>query len=125
MRIGISVFVVTAGLLPVPGCGKGPALAPVKGKVTCNGKGVPDAAVIFSPMPKAEGAKESGKAAQGGTDAAGEFTLSTYKTGDGALVGRHRASVILDNANPLPCKGRAVEVEVKPGKNDFTIELNQ
>jgi hypothetical protein len=108
----------------LPGCHSS-SLATVHGRVTCHGKPVPEAGVIFSPMPKAEGDREAGKAASGSTDADGRFVLTTYKTGDGALIGKHRASVILDNAKPSPCgQSKLVQVEVKPGDNEINIEMS-
>jgi hypothetical protein len=100
-------------------------MAPVKGRITCNGKPVHDAAVIFSPLPRAEGDRESGKAAQAGTDADGRYVLSTFKPGDGALVGSHKVSVVVDNATPIPCKIKVVTRDVVAGDNEVNIELNQ
>ena len=109
-------------LFAVVGCGA--AVAPVRGRVTCNGGPVPEAVVIFSPVAKAEGDLEAGKAAQGGTDADGRFTLSTYSTRDGALVGRHKASVVLDNTARCACgHSKVVDVEVKRGDNEINIEM--
>jgi hypothetical protein len=81
--------------------------------------------VIFSPLPKAETDRESGKAAAGGTDADGRFVLSTYKPGDGALIGKHRVSVTIDNTAPAPCgHSKVVMLEVKAGPNEFEIEMS-
>jgi hypothetical protein len=112
------------GLLLLPGCGS-PSVAPVRGRVTCNGQPVADAAIIFSPRPKNETDRESGKAAAAATDADGWFVLSTYKVGDGALVGKHRAAVTLDERIRSPCKSKVVIVEIKPGDNEILIELNK
>ena len=118
-----------APLFAIPlliGCNQGPALAPVHGRLTCNGKPVKEAGLIFSPVPAVEGAKESGKPATGSTDADGRFVLTTFKSGDGALIGKHRASVVLDNTVRLPCgNSKVVVVEVKPGDNELDIEMNQ
>ena len=111
-------------LVPAAGCG-GPNIAPVKGRVTCHGKGVPDAALIFSPIPDDPNAKESGKAAAAGTDADGYFELSTFKERDGALIGKHRVSVTLDEHARIPCKSKVVVIEVKPGDNEVLIELDK
>jgi len=123
LRTGVLATALAAAVLP--GCSSS-SLAPVHGRVTCHGKPVPQAGVIFSPMPKAEGDREAGKAASGSTDADGRFVLTTYKDGDGALIGRHRASIILDNTAPGPCgHAKVVVVEVKPGENEFNIEMSQ
>jgi hypothetical protein len=93
--------------------------------VTCNGKPVVDAALIFSPMVQNEGDRESGKAAAASTDADGRFELSTHREGDGALIGKHRVAITLDPTVRSPCKSKVVIVEIKPGDNEVNIELNQ
>ena len=96
----------------LPGCGP-PNIAPVRGRVTCNGKPVPDAALIFSPIPKNPNDRESGKAAAAATDDDGYFKLSTFKEGDGGLIGRHRVSITIDENSKLPCKSKVIEIEIK------------
>jgi hypothetical protein len=119
------LLVVVVGLLLLPGCG-GPSMAPVRGQVTCNGKPVKDAAITFSPVPKSEEDKEPGKPATGFTDGEGNYVLSTYKPLDGALVGQHRVTVSLDDANPARCKrSTQILLEVMPGTNELKIELNK
>jgi hypothetical protein len=119
-----SCLLTALAMVPLlTGCGR-PALAPVKGRVTCRGKPVAEAAVLFSPMPKSEGGTKSGKAAGGGTDADGRFVLTTYDRGDGALIGKHRVSVTVDDTVSLECRKKVVVVEVHPGNNDLNIELN-
>jgi hypothetical protein len=122
LRTGLLMGTLIVALLP--GCSSSP-LATVHGRVTCHGQPVPEAGVIFSPMPKAESDREAGKAASGSTDADGRFVLTTYKDGDGALIGKHRASIILDNTHPSPCgQSKLVQVEVKPGDNEINIEMS-
>src|SRR6478752_1697892 len=116
MRSRVYRLLPVLGFALLSGCAQSPATVPVHGRVTCNGKPVPQAGVIFSPVAKAETDKEPGKAASGSTDADGRFVLTTYKAGDGALIGQHRASIILDNVVRLPCGNtKVVVVEVKPG----------
>jgi hypothetical protein len=120
----LSYLLVAATALALhPGCAP-PTIAPVRGRVTCNGKPVPDAALIFSPIPKNANDKESGKAAAAGTDADGYFTLSTFKEGDGGLIGRHRVSITIDENSKLPCRSKVMEIEIKPGDNEVNIELD-
>lgn len=108
------------------GCSSGNPFPTAKasGKVTFKGQPVANAAVVFTPQ-AAQGATMSGKSANGMTDASGAFVLSTYSEGDGAVVGKHRVSVSSDDANkPLPGKTPPnLVLEVKPGGNDFPIEL--
>jgi hypothetical protein len=115
---------LAAGLaLLVAGCG-GPQMAPVKGKVMFNGKPVKDAAVTFAPAGAAD-QKETGKPGTGFTDENGDFELSTFKNYDGAIVGSHNVRVTLDDTNPAKCKRiKSLTLEVKPGANEFTIEMD-
>jgi hypothetical protein len=71
------------------GCGGGSSkTAAVSGRVTYKGKPVPNANVSFTPV---EGAS---RAAEGLTDTNGRFTLGTFSTSDGALIGQYRVSII-------------------------------
>ncbi len=114
------------------GCGGGPAVAPVSGKVTYKGNTVEGGSLIFSPV----GEKNPGKPAQGDVKSDGSFTLQTHSPGDGALVGRHRVSYTppqvkpseVPNVDPPPPKymglaPKEAEVEVKVGDNTINIEL--
>ena len=113
-----------AVLIVASGCQRD-AMAPVKGRVTCNGQPVKDVTITFSPVPESEKDKEPGKPGTGHTDAEGNFVLSTFKEYDGALIGKHRIQISIDEANPTRCvKSKTIEVEVKPGQNNFPIELN-
>jgi hypothetical protein len=70
--------------LAVAGCGRGPALAPVSGTVTMNGKPLARVRVEFWP-------EEGSPRSTGSTDEAGRFTLTTDGTAKpGAVVGRHK-----------------------------------
>jgi hypothetical protein len=121
VRVGFIAVALATGL--AAGCG-GPTLAPVKGRVLFNGRPVKDAAVTFNPV-GAEGKLEAGKPGTGFTDENGEFVLSTFKNYDGGLVGHHTVQVSLDDTNPVKCKrSKAVGLEVQPGPNDFTIEMD-
>ena len=73
-------------LFVVVGCGpSGPALGTVKGKVTLNGRPLPNALVTFEP----EG---GGPVGTGPTDAEGKFEL--YSAGrKGAKIGNHRVVI--------------------------------
>lgn len=95
-------------------------MATVKGRVTCYGKPVKEAAITFSPAPRSQDDREPGKPATGFTDAEGN-----YRELDGALVGQHRVLVTLDDTNPARCKrSKQLALEVKPGSNTFDIELD-
>jgi hypothetical protein len=71
------------------GCGRGlPTTHPVRGVVTLDGKPLQGAAVMLIP-------EAGGRPALGATNARGEFTLTTFRTNDGALPGRHAVTVVL------------------------------
>lgn len=111
-------------LLCLSGC-SGAALAPVKGRVMCNGNPVKEAAVTFSPVPHSTEDIEPGRPGTGFTDETGEFVLSSYSDLDGALIGNHNVTVVLDDTNPAKCKRtKGFKLEVKPGSNDFNLELD-
>lgn len=114
-----------SGLVLIPLCGcAGPSMAPVKGRVMFNGKPVKAAAVTFSPT-GTPGQLETGKPGTGFSDDEGNFELSTFKNYDGALVGNHSVLVTLDDTNPAKClREKRLTLEVKPGENTFTIEMD-
>src|SRR5262245_58302614 len=81
--------IVAVSLLALVGCGRsgGFETAKVKGVVTLDGKPfTAGGTVVFEP-------ERQGKMAIGSIEADGTFNLTTYKKGDGAIVGRHRVAV--------------------------------
>jgi hypothetical protein len=89
-RLCLLLAFVTIAALAI-GCGgepvaKRPKLAKTKGKVLYNGNPVEGATVAFH----GEGAP---RAATGTTDSAGRFELTTFDTGDGAVIGDHVVTV--------------------------------
>jgi hypothetical protein len=111
-------------LFAVSGCG-GPSMGAVRGKVTCKGKAVAQAHLIFSPVPRSKEDIKPGKPATGFTDDDGNYTLSTFRAYDGALVGPHEVTISLDDTNPARCaRMKKVNFEVKPGDNEINIELS-
>lgn len=95
---------------------------------------MPAGKLIFKPI-RPEGVPMSemniGKGAAGSIDSEGEFEMTTYTVGDGAVIGKHR--VYLDtsryeeegNGPPLPCKRapKDMVVEIKEGSNDLKIDV--
>ncbi|MGL4464794.1 MAG: carboxypeptidase-like regulatory domain-containing protein [Planctomycetia bacterium] len=93
MNNRLSVFWMM-GLVLAVGCSGGPAMpktAAVKGVVKMDGKPVANAAIVYYP-------ESGGRAASGKTDAAGAFTLTTFKPNDGALLGPHVVAVVANGA---------------------------
>ncbi len=78
-----------------------------KGTIKQGGKPVADANVIFYPQ------GEGGRVATGTTDAQGAFTLTTYETGDGAVVGSHKVTVTAGTAVPESNDPAALEQAAK------------
>lgn len=83
--------VVLLALAACVGCGPGYKLAPVSGTLKVNGKAHPNAHVTFEPVTQA-GKRRPPSA--GVTDAAGKYELKTIDGDKGAVVGKHRVSVI-------------------------------
>ena len=125
------------------GCGSDrPEMAPVTGTVLLNGQPVIEAGVTFMPS--------AGRPATGQSDEAGRFELTTFNSGDGAVLGQHVVTITKTETREVtyPDGGREpVEKIVRPpgrlvpprysdpgqsnlsatvtadGENDFTFEL--
>ena len=72
-------------LAAIAGCERGPNTVPVSGKVSYNGTPLEFGSVMFQPP--------SGQPALGEIQSDGTFSLSTYRPGDGAVVGRHKVRI--------------------------------
>lgn len=90
MRFHRLVPAALAALLcaSLAGCGGGPNIVNVTGRVTRGGQPVKDLTLSFEP--------ESGRPSWGLTDADGRFTLHYSRERDGAVVGKHRVYVAYD-----------------------------
>ncbi|MFO0943286.1 MAG: carboxypeptidase-like regulatory domain-containing protein [Pirellulales bacterium] len=89
MATALTRLVIPVLCVCIAGCGGSsgfPKTYPVTGKVTMNGKAIEGAMVTF----KLEEGKEN---AIGTTDSKGEFTLSMFQPGDGAVPGAYRITV--------------------------------
>lgn len=70
------------------GCsGDDRGLAPVSGTVYLNGKPLPNANIIFTPL------EENIRVAVGSTDKEGRYKLTSFQTSDGAKIGKHKVSI--------------------------------
>jgi hypothetical protein len=76
---------VAAAILLSAGCSKGPAVAPVSGKVLYNGEPLPYGSIMFQPA--------SGQPAGAAIEPDGTFRLSTFSEFDGAIIGPHKVKV--------------------------------
>lgn len=120
---------VICGLLSLSGCGGRdanlPETAPVSGTVFYQNKPVETGTILFLP--------ESGERPGGSPlGQGGEFTLSTYGEGDGAVLGKHKVTIeAYDNSlnNLVPDKygnprTTPLTLEVKAEPNEFEIILS-
>ena len=115
-------------LAVLSGCGKGPKVVPVAGKVVHNGKGVCPGSVQFQPV---EGG--GGQLASGLLQEDGSFTLRTLhdqRPLEGAVPGKYKVTLSLGGgttralAKYTQLNTTTVEVEVPPaGKKDLLIDL--
>jgi hypothetical protein len=81
--------------LVITGCGPSrPETAPVSGLVTYAGKPVPVGQIVFRP--------ENGRPAIAAINANGRYTLTTFKSGDGALLGKHVVTITATRAHDGP-----------------------
>ncbi len=102
-------WIVTAGVMVVmAGCSKGgpagPKTTPVKGKVTYKSLPVEGATVSFLGDGKSAPAIAI-------TDAAGQYILTTTKSGDGAVPGVHKVTVTKIVVPPNSGKPKSTSME--------------
>lgn len=85
-----------AGIACCLGCGSNkPKTTPVSGMVTYKGAAVSAGIVRFNPAdPK------KGRVAEGKLDSSGNFKLSTFHPGDGALPGDYHVTILPSVADP-------------------------
>lgn len=111
-----------------------PSTTPVTGKVTYQGQPVSNGLVTFHPS-------DGSKPASGQTGKNGDFTLSTFERGDGAVFGKHKVTIVAypegQDVSIVPADKltytvpkkyvneatTSLEVEVKKGSNDIALEL--
>jgi hypothetical protein len=124
------------------GCGGGRELGTVSGRITLDGKPLPDARVNFQPTGET---KNPGIGSFGKTNANGEYSLTLIdQTAEGAIVGTHRVmikAVAGGEGDPTDDKRRpgkdlvppeyniksTLTFDVKPGHNtkDWTLETRK
>ena len=97
---------ITAGLglvFSLGGCSGDPnmpKLVKVHGKVTYNGKPLDGGRVVFTPVAGKGG--ETGQNATGEIDSDGTYELTTFNTGDGAILGQHVVTVVSREKREIP-----------------------
>jgi hypothetical protein len=103
------------------GCGSR-KFAPVSGKVTLNGKPLPNATVAFNPIPR-EGSSEAGPSSIGTTNDKGEFTLRVDLHRWGAVVGKHRVAISAMSRKNGDGDARGAVVNTVPGRYNAKSKL--
>jgi hypothetical protein len=101
---GLVLVALAAAVCLLGGCGSDQLkTAVVRGTVTYNGKPVPNGTISFVPV--------SGPNATGEIQPDGTYTLTTYRKGDGAVLGQHTVVIVAmedtskrlpEERNPLP-----------------------
>ncbi len=115
-------------LAALAGCGSGDfPVAQVTGVVLCDGKPVPGALVFFEPQQAGDNALV-GKTGLGVANDQGEFSVRTYGSNDGAVVGMHNVKVERGSGPGCDCAMNGdktvVVIEVTAdGENNFSIAL--
>ncbi len=97
------------------GCGEGQlATAPARGEIRIDGKPLANAYVVFTP--------EKGPCATAHSDDDGGFVLSTYRDGDGAVVGKHYVTVSARESTNEPARGAPGLTQ--PGRSLIPVRYN-
>jgi hypothetical protein len=151
LRTALSLLAGVSLLISLTGCSGDPnmpKLGKVHGKVTYKGKPVDSGTVTFNPIQGKGG--ETGQNATGQIESDGSYVMTTFNTGDGAILGQHvvavvvrekgsenqgkpRADSTIDYSMPkivTPPKYASVETSplrctVREGDNAFDIELKE
>src|SRR5262245_8491093 len=105
-RIGSAGGLVLGILASCPcGCGGGPRLAKVTGRVTVAGKPLTTGTIMFHP--------ESGPTAVGGIGSDGVYALTTNER-EGAVIGSHRVTIEATSVGPGSLvEPKSLEEEIK------------
>jgi hypothetical protein len=105
-------------LLLVPGCGD-TTHGRVSGKVTKDGRPLPNVMVGFSPISKE---LNPGPGSVGKTNEQGEYSLEVVGGGSGAVLGWHKVTIHPAGGAPYTLKGDG-KFEVKRGENAADFEV--
>jgi hypothetical protein len=77
-----------------------PKLGKVHGKVSYQGKPVSSGRVVFTPV--AGKGRDTGQGASGEIESDGSFEMTTFNTGDGAILGQHIVTVVVREKKEMP-----------------------
>jgi hypothetical protein len=88
-----------------------PKLGKVHGKVTYNGKALDGGRVLFTPASGKGG--DSGQNASGEINSDGTYEMTTFNTGDGAILGQHIVTVVVQKGEmPKPDANSHIKYEL-------------
>ena len=92
-----------------------PKLAKVYGKVTYQGKPIDSGRVVFTPASGKAG--DSGQGASGQIESDGSFEMTTFNTGDGAILGQHVVTVVVPQKGEMPQPDKYSQIKYAVPKN--------
>jgi hypothetical protein len=92
-----------------------PTLGKVQGKVTYQGKPLDGGRVLFTPVAGKGG--ESGQSASGEIDSNGTYEMTTFNTGDGAILGQHIVTVVSSKKGEMPQPDKYSQIKYVVPKN--------
>jgi hypothetical protein len=124
-RFGLSrVAFVSMLWLTIAGCGpSGPEIASVSGRITMDGKPLPNATVVFIP--------ENGRPAGASTDADGNYVLNFSQGRRGAIPGKNTIRITTqrdptpgdDNVKSIPGSKETIPTRYNAASElEFTVE---
>ncbi len=87
MRPSQRITLLMVFLLTLSGCNRNPPVGKVEGKITVNGTPISGGKILFLPL-------EGGIQGIGKVRPDGTFTVGTFGSSDGALVGQHHLMLI-------------------------------
>jgi len=125
---------LSCGVLFFTGCGGGPEMAPVSGRVTASGRPVVRGTILFVPV---GGDRDSTMAATGNIEADGTYALRSGRDTEGAACGSYRVAIqgrsVSDPEGMPPnrqiharynnAESSGLTAEVKPGTNEINFDL--
>jgi hypothetical protein len=113
------------GAVTCSGCGGGPELAPASGTVAVQGTPLTHGSILFEPV------GHEGEIAVGQIQEDSSFKLTTFETGDGAIVGKYtvaisqRSEKVAPGQRPYNFGSEPGAFEVVSGEdNKFTIDID-
>jgi hypothetical protein len=92
-----------------------PKLAKVRGKVSYQGKPLDGGRVVFTPSGSKGGGSDQGATGEISSD--GSYEMTTYNTGDGAVLGQHIVTVLSQKKGEMPQPDKYSQIKYELPKN--------